>query len=151
MTDSSDPTDDNPAWWHAGTPVDITSTDLVNVEMLEDDEWDLEWRLCLVPVSDLPPCFLDTDHLPLVHMPDESRKRFAEIREWIGERPISEMLATAPIFGKLIEAKKEDTGIPYLHFLDGCHRTTVAVQAGETEVPFVMGLDTWDAAVERGE
>lgn len=134
-----------PAWWHAGHAIDMRTTALVDVEMLENDEWDLEWRLCRVPVADLPPALLDPDFVPLVHLPDESRKRFAEIREWIGDRAVTEALDTAPILSILLEACRTETGLPFFHILDGCHRTTVAMRDGATEVPMVIGLGTFDA------
>lgn len=134
-----------PAWWHAGHAIDMRTTTLVDVEMLESDEWDLEWWLCRVPVADLPQAFLDPDFVPLVHLPDESRRRFAEIREWIGARPVTEALNTAPILSILLEARKAETGLPFFHFLDGCHRTTVAMRDGATDIPMVVGLGTFDA------
>jgi hypothetical protein len=139
-----------PAWWHAGHAIDMTTTELVDVEMLEHDEWDLEWRLCRVPVADLSPAFLDPDFVPLVHMPDESRGRFARIREWIGGRPVTEALDTAPILSILLEARDEENGLPRFHFLDGCHRTTVAMRDGAQHVPMVVGLGTFEATWDGG-
>lgn len=140
---------DVPSWWTEGTRIDMKTTELVDVEMLEDDEWDLEWRLCRVPVTDLHPCFADPEFVPLVHMPEDSATRLREIAEWIGGRPVEEALAEAPILSKLLENRREETGHPWFHFLDGHHRITFAVRAGTTHLPMVVGLDTYEAQMER--
>jgi hypothetical protein len=142
---------DVPSWWTEGTPVDMKTTDLVDVEMLEDDEWDLEWRLCRVPVADLHACFADPTYVPLVHMSEESARRLREIAAWIGTRPVEEVLTTAPVFSKLLENRREETGQPYFHFLDGHHRTTFAVRAGATWIPMLVGLDTYEAQMARDD
>lgn len=140
---------DVPSWWTEGTPVDMRTTELVDVEMLEEDEWDLEWRLCRVPVADLHPCFADRDYVPIARMPEESATRLRDIAEWTGSRPVEETLTTAPVFSKLLETRREETGQPYFHFLDGHHRTTFAVRAGATWIPMVVGLDTCQAQMAR--
>jgi hypothetical protein len=140
---------DVPSWWAEGTPIDMKTTRLVDVEMLEDDEWELEWRLCRVPIADIHPCFADPAYVPLVHMPEESARRLHEIAAWIGGRPVHEALADAPVFSKLLENRRKDTGQPWFHFLDGHHRTTFAVRASATWIPMLVGLDTYEAQMER--
>lgn len=140
---------DVPSWWTDGTPVDMRTTELVDIEMLEHDEWDLEWRLCRVPVADLHPCFADPAYVPIARMPEESARRLRGIADWIGGRPVDEALAEAPVLSKLLENRRKETGQPYFHFLDGHHRTTFAVRAGATWIPMVVGLDTYEAQMTR--
>lgn len=121
-----------PPWWFEGTVVDMTTTELVVVEMLEDHEWDREWRLCQIPASAFDPCFSDPDFLPLADDHAESLKRFAEIREWIGGRSIPQAYAEAPVFA-VLEAT-------HLHVLDGWHRTTIGMRAGEPALPGLVSI-----------
>jgi hypothetical protein len=123
---------DLPDWWTDGSAVDMTKTGLVDVEMIEDREWDREWRLCLIPASGFDPCFADPDFMPLSDDNAESVRRFGEIRAWIGSRPIAEAYATAPVFA-VLEAT-------HLHILDGWHRTAVGMRAGESALPAVVSI-----------
>ncbi len=121
-----------PQWWRDGTPVDMQTTDLIVAEMLEGEEWDREWRLCLVPASLFDECFSTPGFMPLWHDHAESVRRFADIREWIGKRSVRDALWTQPVLAVL-----EST---HLHVLDGWHRTTLAMTGGATGIPCVISM-----------
>ena len=48
-------------WFERGTPVKITAPGWDAAEFLEDDEFDLDWRLCFVPAGEVTPNLLDPE------------------------------------------------------------------------------------------
>src|SRR6185437_1586124 len=114
----------DPEWFRRGKPLTNDNLDDLDAsEFIEDDEWDYEWRLCLVPVSILP--HLEQDDID--SMDREEPGRMDNIRNWMkdGGKPIFHM-------GRL-RADTKDLPIVMLisggrvkGLLDGWHRVTAA-------------------------
>lgn len=106
-------------WFERGTPVKITAPGWDAAEFLEDDEFDLDWRLCFVPAGEVTPNLLD---------PEESNARIADIQKWAGTELFERLKERPPIL--LLK-----TG----EILDGNHRTHVAQEAGLEFIPMLVG------------
>lgn len=106
-------------WFSAGQPVDMKEYD--GWHFLEGDEFDYDWRLCMVPADILSPTLLD---------PEESNNRIEDIRQWAENDILSALKSSPPtaLYNNGFE------------ILDGNHRTHYAKESGLNHIPMLIGM-----------
>jgi hypothetical protein len=110
-----------PPWWAPGEPLDHRALhELGAAEYIEAEEWDLQWRLCRVPLLALPSHGPEKALRMALDRPEEA-ERFRSVAAWFRERG-GPAAATAEAPVVCIAAPG---GYP-VELLDGWHRTTVA-------------------------
>jgi hypothetical protein len=121
-----------PAWFANGTPIDLTTTDIDICEFLEGDEFDYDWRLCMIPTSIAAEAYslLDDD-------PEESQRRLADISRWVEDEHTGDLVEALEKAPPVILITPKGASI-----LDGNHRTHAAIEAG---------LECFPAAVAFGQ
>ena len=113
--------------WAANAPV-LTPDDLGRLdsaEFIEDDEWDLEWRLCRVPVALLPD--MPADELVMAE-PDQ----MDGIRAWFQKVGVEKALMERPLVLLWNDGNVD--------LLDGFHRLAAAREMGATHVVCSVGF-----------
>lgn len=104
-------------WFDKGVPVKISDWDAA--EFLEDDEFYLDWRLCLVPSNEVLPRLLDQE---------ESSRRIEDIQRWAGENLFELLKKEPPVL--LLKT---------MQLLDGNNRVHVAQESGLNLIPMLVG------------
>lgn len=115
-----------PEWYAAGSVVDITSDRYDIAEYLEGDEFDYEYRLCMVPTN----LISDPDFSPIPTHRETGAERAAEITAWANGNFNRALLENPPIV--LWSGR--------FHNIDGYHRVNLAAQAGLTTIPVIVGM-----------
>ncbi len=128
----------DPSWFRNGKLLTNNDfDDLDAADFIEGDEWDYEWRLCIVPVSILP-------HLhqnDIDSMDAEEPGRMDNIRDWMRDgKPIFHMgksrADTKDLPIVMTIANGQIKGL-----LDGWHRVTAAKELNMPSVYAVVGKE----------
>lgn len=120
-----------PTWFANGRIVDITDDRWDAEPFLFDDEWDYEWRLCMVPTE----LVRDNDFVSVATQSETPEERTQAIQNWVSthggdftkaltERPPLRLLTS---YGELVS-------------LDGYHRTNLAARAGLKAIPMLVAI-----------
>lgn len=104
------------------SPDDLKRLD--SAEFIEDDEWDLEWRLCRVPVALLPD--MPADELVMAE-PDQ----MDGIRDWLNADGVEALK------GRPLVATWDGRAMT---LLDGYHRLAAAREMGAQTIWCSVGL-----------
>lgn len=98
--------------------------------MLEDVEFAYQWYLTDIPVE-----MLD---YRMTHFDEEDEERFDNILEWVKKDHAgdwrSALLQSPPL---IFNRKRANTD---WHIIDGCHRWTLAQEAGLTVIPALLSF-----------
>ena len=115
-----------PAWARDASVLSIDDLKrLDSAEFIEDDEWDLEWRLCRVPVDLLPN--ISAEELVMAE-PDQ----MDGIRAWFQKVGIESALMKRPLVATWDGHE--------MSLLDGYHRLAAAREMGAQTVWCSVGL-----------
>lgn len=104
-------------WFEKGTPVNIIDWDASHY--LEDEEFSMDWRLCMVPSDEVEPALLD---------PEESEARISAIEKWAHDDVEENLKKYPPIM--LLKT---------MQIIDGNHRTFFAKKHGLKNIPMLVG------------
>lgn len=107
-------------WFSAGKPVDMKTYD--GWHHLEGDEFEYDWRLCMVPANILFPSLLD---------PEESNNRIEAIDKWANGDIEASLVSSPPT---ALYHNNE------FQILDGNHRTHFAKTSGLKFIPMLVGI-----------
>jgi hypothetical protein len=119
-------------WFSSCAPVDIRKGSYDALEFLEGREADLDWRLCSVPVSDLPVRLSGSYE---GESAAETEQRMEAIRDWMQQQGGAE----AALCQRPILALAKRSGKPRV--IDGYHRIGTAVRFfGVQQIPTLVGF-----------
>lgn len=120
-----------PNWWVSGRPLSRDELyDLGNLtDLIDDEHFDLEWRLCALPIAVVMPHFDPTrDSF------ESSDERLADIRSWYAKLGVAQALEKNPIV--LLMQRGQIT-----EMFDGWHRMKIAIEVKAPRVYAAVGAD----------
>ena len=120
-----------PDWYANGKEIDIQNPKWDALEFLEDDEFELDWRLCMIPTA----LIADRNFSPKATSTETAKNRIKSIIDWVSSHNnfVDAFLEKPPIF--IME-----NGL--LKLLDGYHRVNVAALSGIGSIPALVGNQT---------
>lgn len=127
-----------PSWFTNAPPADLDSVPDA-AYILEPEEFEMDWRRCDVPASAFsgivgPDFFTWFQHICPTEKREAEAERVAEIEEWLGSDPHSQ-LASHPLIVHINPANGK------FEVLDGHHRAAIAIhKLGLQSIPCVVAV-----------